>query len=408
MDAFYASIEQRDRPELRGQPVIVGATSARGVVAAASYEARKFGVRSAMPGFEARRLCPQGVFLPSNMERYVEVSDQVHAVFEEFTPLIEPLALDEAFLDISGSVALFGGPAELGRKLKQRVREVTELAVSVGLAPSKLVAKIACSLSKPDGLRLIEATEVEGFLAALPIRRLWGVGPVTAAGLERAGIRLIGDLVRLEEAHVAELLGPRGLELQKLGRGQDTREVEADRAAKSCGEENTFEHDVSDRDTVAATITAHAEAVARRLRRSGLCGRTITLKIKLATRRGQRSPRVGSVSEPIYPLLTRSKTLRDATDDGARIREVALGLWDAENLGEPVRLIGVSLSGLEARSGEQLDLFPPSGIAQHLAARAPLGPVLDEIQDRFGKGAIRRAVAPPDKITPSMQRKRGD
>ncbi len=400
MDAFYASIEQLDRPELRGKPVIVGATSPRGVVAAASYEARKFGVRSAMPGFEARRLCPHGIYLPSNMARYVEVSDQVHAVFEEFTPAIEPLALDEAFLDVSGSVGLFGGPVELGRKLKQRVREATELAVSVGIATSKLVAKIACSLSKPDGLRLVERSEVESFLAVLPIRRLWGVGPVTAAGLERAGIRRIADLTELDERRVVELLGARGLELQKLARGEDERDVEVDRAAKSCGEENTFEHDVSERETIAATITAHAEAVARRLRRSGLRGRTVTLKIKLARRRGERSPRVGSLSEPVYPLLTRSKTLREATDDGGKIREVALGLWDAEGLDEPVRLIGVSLSGLEASRGDQLELFAP--------ARDALGPVLDQIQDRFGKGAIRRAVVEPDKITPSLQRKRGD
>src|SRR5262245_29984654 len=251
MDAFYASIEQRDHPELRGKPVIVGATSPRGVVAAASYEARKFGVRSAMPGFEARRLCPQGIFLPSNMARYVEVSDQVHRVFENFTPLIEPLALDEAFLDVSASVALFGGALELGHKLKACVREETGLAVSVGIAPCKLVAKIACSLSKPDGLRLVESGEVRAFLAPLPIRRLWGVGPVTAAGLEQAGFRTLAALAELSPARALELFGERGVMLSKLARGEDDREVVSDRMAKSCGEENTFEHDVSDRETIA-------------------------------------------------------------------------------------------------------------------------------------------------------------
>ncbi|HVJ14837.1 MAG TPA: DNA polymerase IV [Polyangiaceae bacterium] len=400
MDAFYASIEQRDHPELRGKPVIVGATSPRGVVAAASYEARKFGVRSAMPGFEARRLCPNGIFLPSNMARYVEVSDQVHAVFETFTPLIEPLALDEAFLDISGSVGLFGGALELGKKLRARVRQETELAVSVGIAPCKLVAKIACTSSKPDGLRLIAAEEVRAFLAPLPIRRLWGVGPITAAELERAGFKTLAALAALPPERALELLGQRGYELSRLARGEDDREVVSDRAAKSCGEENTFEHDVSDRETIASTITAHAEAVARRLRRSGLRGRTVTLKIKLARRKGERSARVGQLSEPIYPLLSRQKTLPMAIDDGARIREVALALWDAEALAEPVRLIGVSLSGLETTANEQLDLFPPP--------RDPLGPVLDEIQERFGKGAIRRAVVDPDKVTPTLQRKRGD
>ncbi len=398
MDAFYASIEQRDHPELRGKPVIVGATSPRGVVAAASYEARKFGVRSAMPGFEARRLCPHGVFLPSNMARYVEVSDQVHQVFESFTPQIEPLALDEAFLDVTGSVALFGGALELGRKLKARVRDETELAVSVGIAPCKLVAKIACSLSKPDGLRLVEASDVRGFLAPLPIRRLWGVGPVTAAELERGGFRTLGALAELGPERALELLGERGIVLSKLARGEDDREVVSDRVAKSCGEENTFEHDVSDRETIASTITAHAEAVARRLRRSGLRGRTVTLKIKLARRKGERAARVGQISEPIYPLLSRQKTLAESIDDGARIREVALALWDAEALAEPVRLIGVSLSGLEA--AQQLELFAPQGDR--------LGPVLDEIQERFGKGAIRRAVGDPQKVTPTLQRKRGD
>jgi DNA polymerase-4 len=280
------------------------------------------------------------------------------------------------------------------------VREETELCVSVGMAPSKLVAKIACTLGKPDGLRMVEAASVRSFLAPLPVRRLWGVGPVTAAGLERLGIRTIGDLAALSDAQVETELGQRGLELARLSRGEDVREVESDRAAKSCGEENTFEHDVADRETIASTITAHAEAVARRLRRSGVRGRTVTLKIKLARRRGERSPRASNLSEPIYPLLARSKTLPTPTDDGARIREVALGLWDAEALKEPVRLIGVSLSGLEPRSAEQLELFTP--------ARDALGPVLDEIQDRFGKGAIRRAVVEPDKLTPSLQRKRGE
>jgi DNA polymerase-4 len=403
MDAFYASIEQRDRPELRGKPVIVGATSPRGVVAAASYEARKFGVRSAMPGFEARRLCPHGVFIAPNMARYAEVSDQVHAVFEEFTDLIEPLALDEAFLDISGSVGLFGGAEALAKKLRQRVRETTSLAVSVGVASSKLVAKIACSLSKPDGLRLIAPGEERAFLAPLPVRRLWGVGPVTAEGLARAGIRTIGDLAELDDRRVHEVLGQRGFELRELARGIDRRSVESDRAMKSCGEENTFEEDVLDRDTIASTITAHAEAVARRLRHAGLRGRTVTLKMKLARRRGERSPRIGTLSEPVYPLLTRQKTLPEPTDDGARIREVALALWDAEQLSEPVRLIGVSLSGFD-NTAQQLELsFEP-----RKPVRDPVGPVLDQIQERFGKGAIRRAVIEPGKVTPSLQRKRGE
>src|SRR5690606_10522230 len=198
MDAFYASVEQRERPELRGKPVIVGAHAARGVVAAASYEARQFGIRSAMPGFRARELCPDGVFLPGRMRLYAEVSAQVHAIFRDFTPQIEPLALDEAFLDISGSLHCYEGPEDLGRKVKARVEEHTQLDVSVGIASSKRVAKIACTLSKPDGLRVVEPGTERALLGPLHIRRLAGVGPVTAQKLEACGIRTIGDLAEAD------------------------------------------------------------------------------------------------------------------------------------------------------------------------------------------------------------------
>src|SRR5450432_3234651 len=209
MDAFYASIEQRDHPELRGRPVIVGANSARGVVAAASYEARKFGVRSAMPGFRARALCPDGVFLPANIARYAEVSEQVHAVFREFTPEIEPIALDEAFLDITASERLFGGPRELASRLKQQVMARTKLAISVGVAPNKLVAKIACTLGKPDGLNVVQPDEVRALLNPLPVRRLWGVGPVLAVKLASLGLKTLGDLVRYDARQLARELGER-------------------------------------------------------------------------------------------------------------------------------------------------------------------------------------------------------
>ena len=401
MDAFYASIEQRDRPELRGRPVIVGATSPRGVVAAASYEARVFGVRSAMPGFRARELCPHGVYLPSRMARYSEVSAQVHAVFAEFTPDIEPIALDEAFLDISGSVNLFGGPLLLARRLKHRVREETDLVVSVGVAPSKLVAKIACTLGKPDGLLLVPPEAVRWLLDPLPVRRLWGVGPVLGERLERLGIRTIRQLADYDPDQLARSIGDRALELRRMARGEDRRAVESERVPKSYGEENTFERDVNDREVVTATLTAHAEAVARRVRRDGYRGRTVTLKIKLGKARGGRIARVaGDGDEPRYPVLTRSRSLAQPTDDGAVIRDVAVELWDAASVKEPVRLLGVSLSGLEPRAYEQLELF------QRTEDR--LGPALDAIQARFGRGAIGRAVAAPDKLTPSMQKKRGE
>ena len=399
MDAFYASIEQRDHPEYRGKPVIVGATSKRGVVAAASYEARRYGVRSAMPGFRAHELCPDGIYLPSNIAHYAAVSAQVHAVFLRFTPEIEPLALDEAFLDITGSLGLFGAPRTLARELKDAVKKATDLDVSVGVAPSKLVAKIACTLGKPNGLAVVEPHEVRSLLDPLPIRRLWGVGPVLGARLATLGIETFADLSSYDADALARALGERAPELQRLARGEDFRPVEADRAPKSYGEESTFETDVTERDRVTAALTSHAEAVARRLRHDGYAGRTVTLKAKLARARGRRESReLGGPAEPSYPILTRSRTLPQATNDGVTIRAVAVELWDLAKIGEPVRLLGVSLSNLEQQA--QLELFAPT--------KSKLGRALDAITERFGVDAISRAVEKPAKLTPGRNRKRGE
>ena len=402
MDAFYASIEQRDHPELRGRPVIVGGGQARGVVAAASYEARKFGVRSAMPGFEAKRLCPDGVFLSPNMERYAAVSADVHGVFQEFTPDIEPLALDEAFLDVSGSLALFGSKLALAERLRSRVREVTELSVSVGVAASKLVAKIACRLGKPDGLRVVEPGQERALLAPLPIRYLWGIGPVLGDKLSALGLRTIGDLAAASTSRVALAAGDRAHYFQELARGVDERPVESHRAPKSIGEESTFERDVSDRETVASAIVAHAEEVARRLRATGHLAATVTLKMKLGTARQRRegSGRASESREPDYPLLTRQRRLPTPTSDGQVIARTATELWDEAKLGAAVRLIGVSASQLSRQEQQQLDLFAPR--------RSELGATLDAIRERFGAGVIGRAVSAPEKVTPSMRRKSGD
>jgi len=405
MDAFYASIEQRDRPELRGRPVIVGANSARGVVSAASYEARKYGVRSAMPGFRARALCPEGVFIAPNMARYAEVSEQVHSVFTEFTPEIEPIALDEAFLDITGSERLFGGPLQLATQLKQRVRERTGLTVTVAVAPNKLVAKIACTLAKPDGLRVVQGHEVRALLAPLPLRRLWGVGPVLAQKLERLGLKTLGELLNYDSAQLVRQFGDRALELQALAGGRDQRPVISDRVAKSIGEENTFEVNVQERELVSAALTGHADEVARRLRRSGYVGQTITLKIKLGMARTRRAARVPGEEgdEPVYPVLTRARTLRVPTDDGSLIRDVALELWDAAKISEPVRLLGVSISQLSPTQQAQLDLF-----SEGPRPKRQLGVALDAIRDRFGRDAIGPAVGRLQKLTPTMRKKRGD
>jgi DNA polymerase IV len=404
MDAFYASVEQRDRPELRGKPVIVGGSSRRGVVSAASYEARTFGVRSAMPGFRARELCPQGVFLPPNMEKYARVSAQVQAIFEGFTPLVEPLSLDEAFLDITGSVGLFGGAMALGQALRARVRDELGLAVSCGIAENKLVAKIACGLAKPDGLRLVPPEQTRALLAPLAIGNLWGVGPETEAQLTAAGVHTIGDFAACELPKLRRVLGDRSVHLQALARGEDDRPVEPNREAKSYGEENTFERDVTEREVVTHALTSHAQAVARRLRSDRVLGRTVTLKVKLGRARARRASRseAGEV-EPSYPVLTRSRTLAEATDDGAVLRRHVIELWDEARIAEPVRLLGVSVSQLQPRGEEQLGLF-----AEGREERSKkLGPALDAIRKRFGDGVLGVAEAEPEKLTPSTRRKRG-
>lgn len=437
MDAFFASIEQRDHPEYRGKPVIVGATQARGVVAAASYEAREFGIHSAMPGFRAHQLCPDGIYLGSNIKLYGEVSKQVRRVFNEFTPRVEPLSLDEAFLDISGSVELFGGPLEVGKRLKRRVREETQLAISVGIAPTKMSAKIACTLSKPDGLLLVRPEAVLAMLRPLSVRKLWGVGPVTGNQLHALGLNTIADLADADPAWLREHLGERGLELRELALGNDRREVESGGAPKSIGEENTFGSDAIDDPTIREAITSHSETVARRLRQVGYRARTVTIKAKLGRARGSRIARgartpersagdAGS-EEPRYPLHTRSKTLDAPTDDAIEIRDVAWQLWKHSGINESIRLVGVSASNLvDAAASAQLGLFdaPPETRTSNVTAAGPaqpsrphafapslrprLGPTLDAIEAKFGQGAVRRAVEGPQKITHSSHIKRGD
>jgi DNA polymerase-4 len=408
MDAFYASVEERDRPELRGLPIIVGGDSARGVVSAASYAARQFGVRSAMPGFRARELCPQGVFLPPDMKKYAGVSEQVHSVFAEFTPLIEPLALDEAFLDVTGSIHFYGSALALARELKRRVFEETGLIVSCGVAPNKLVAKIACSLGKPDGLYCVEENQMRGVLDPLPVRRLLGVGPVLGETLMQAGFTTLGSLAQADLVRLRAVVGDRAESLVRLARGEDDRPVESEREAKSYGEENTFERDQLGGDVVTHALTSHAHAVARRLRRDGLAGSTITLKVRLATRRGRLQARHELSGEPPrYPLRTRSRSLGEPTDDAALIRKVALELWHAAAFGEAIRLIGVSVSNLRAVAREQLQLFAAGSVSEQARA-AKLGPALDAIRARFGEGAIQPAIKNPEKLSPSLRKKRGE
>ncbi|MDH5297452.1 MAG: DNA polymerase IV, partial [Desulfobulbaceae bacterium] len=312
MDAFYASVEVLDNPALRGRPVIVGGGFERGVVSAASYEARKFGVHSAMAMALARRRCPDGIFLPVRMARYCEISQTIHAIFHRFTPLVEPLSLDEAFLDVTGSTALFGTPPEIARRIKELVREETGLTVSAGVASCKLVAKIASDLEKPDGLTVVPPGSEQQFLAGLTIERLWGVGKCTCKELQMMGVRTMGDLTRLPEKLLTAKFGRHGPLLHQAALGIDHRRVEPFRPAQSVGNEETFSVDLISPAVIRQELLALAVKVGRRLRGDGLQGRTVTVKIKYHD----------------FAQITRSATLAETTDDHRTIHQACCRLLE--------------------------------------------------------------------------------
>jgi DNA polymerase-4 len=377
MDAFYAAIEQRDRPELRGQPVIVGAEpGGRGVVSAASYEARVYGVRSAMPISKASRLCPHGSFLPVDMRKYRRVSAQIMAILETFSPLVEPVSVDEAFLDLTGTASLFGPPAEAVRAIKSRIRAETALTASAGLAPNKFLAKIGSDLRKPDGLVVVNPGEEAAFLAPLPIERLWGVGRVTAEALSGLGIATIAQLQRMPREVLVKRFGPHGAELHDLAFGRDDRPVEPDTPAKSMGAEETFESDCRDPARLASVLRAQAERVARELRESGVSAARLTLKLRFSD----------------FHTITRAVTA-EPTQDGLELYRRARTLLDRERLDQPVRLIGLSASGLGSEGTGQLSLLDPDALRRERLAR-----VVDGLAARFGGDVIRPAsvLPPPD------------
>jgi len=395
MDAFYASVEQRDRPELRGRAVIVGGTSSRGVVTAASYEARRFGVRSAMPTVQARALCPDAVFLHGDMAKYRRVSAEIRRLFTTISPDVEPLSLDEAFIDITASRRLLGPPLAIGRLLKDRVRAATGLTVSVGIGPGKMVAKIASDLAKPDGLLEVPADRVAAFLHPLPAWRLWGVGPVTEAALARAGITTIGQLAARPAAELAPFVGGAAADhLVRLAHGEDARIVEPDLAAKSYGEEGTFAADARDDRSVREAIIGHADAIGRRLRRDRVRSRVVVLKLKLAERLGPGK----------FRLLTRRATLPEPTDDGKTISDAALRLWERHRPRLPVRLVGVSAAGIVGDASEQFALFA----ADAHRRRAALNQALDAIVARFGMESIARGGAGRSEKGLTTRLKRGE
>ena len=376
MDAFYASVEERDRPELVGRPVIVGGSpEKRGVVSAANYVARRYGVHSAMPASTALRLCPEGVFLPPRIGYYAEVSRQIREVFERFTPLVEPLSLDEAFLDVAGSEQLFGSAIEIGQKIKQAVRDETRLVVSVGVAPNKFLAKIASDLEKPDGFVVVEPDKVQQFLDPLPVERLWGVGKQGSKVFQRLGIRTIGQLRRQSMAILKSRFGSQGEHLWQLAHGIDDRAVVPEQEAKSISHETTFEKDIDDLEVLRGWLMDLTEQVSSRLRRHGLRGRSVHLKVRFAD----------------FRTITRSVTLPEPTD-------ITQELWQAADrmlcqrlpAGHlPVRLLGMGVGGLDESQLRQGLLFDQD----RRQKQAGLDAVTDQIWERFGSSALRRAAS---------------
>jgi DNA polymerase-4 len=364
MDAFYASVEQRDDPRLRGKPVAVGGPSRRGVVCAASYEARPFGVRSAMPMARAVRLCPQLIVLPPDFEKYSAVSEQVFEIFHSFTPEVEGLSLDEAFLDVTRSQALLGTALEQAKAIKAKIRERLQLTASVGLAEVKFAAKIASELSKPDGLLEVPRGQVREFLAPLPASRLWGVGPRTDEQLQALGLRKIGDVAGADPVFLEARLGSVGPWLHDLANGIDPRAVEPDLEAKSVGAEETFEEDLEGEELL-PFLHEQALRVAARLRRAKVKARTVHVKVKYAD----------------FTIATRQETLPAPTDDGAEIYKVAARLLDRVDA-RPVRLTGVHAGDL-GRQAAQLGLFD-----EEVKKRERLNRSLDAIADKFGPGAV--------------------
>ena len=379
MDAFYASVEIRDRPELAGQPVIVGSPSGRSVVLSASYEARKFGVRSAMPATRARRLCPQAVFIPPRRSVYSEVSKQVMAVFRSVTPLVEPLALDEAFLDVAGAQRRLGAPAWIGAAIRRQVEAEQGVTCSVGVAPSKFVAKIASARCKPDGMLIVPQDGVLDFLHPLPVSALWGVGERTGETLARLGLGTVGDIAHAPLATLQHNLGGAvGSHLSALAWGRDHRAVTPHTPDRSIGAEETFSTDVSDPDVIRRELLRLSERTARSLREAGCVARTVTVKLRLAN----------------FTTITRSRTLPEPTDLARKIYAVACALHEGSGLDRQarLRLVGVRATGLAPAAAATTQLAfgdRPTGWREAEEA-------MDRIAARFGTGTVRPAALVED------------
>jgi DNA polymerase-4 len=374
MDAFYASVEQRDQPELRGKPVVVGGTAeGRGVVCAASYEARKFGVHSAMPAITAHRLCPQAIFLPVRMSYYAQISAELRQIFESFTPLVQPLSLDEAYLDVRGCEGLFGPAPEIARQIRERIRSELRLTASVGVACNKFLAKLASDLKKPDGLVVIEPDKVEQILSPLPVGRLWGVGKKGEKRLQALGFRTVGDIRALPESILQDHLGSVGSWLWKLAHGLDDNPVVPDAEAKSVSTETTFSRDIGDREALRSCLLELSDNLGHRLRRHSFRARTIDLKVRTSD----------------FQTYSRAQSLSEPTDLTEVIWQTADSLLKTRVLSQwlPLRLLGVGATKLVGQEQVQHDLFGQ----EWRAKQKSLESAMDAIRDQFGRAAIRRA-----------------
>jgi DNA polymerase-4 len=371
MDAFYASVEQRDDPSLRGKAIVVGGKSRRSVVAAASYEVRKFGVFSAMPMAEALRLCPGVIVVEPHMKRYAEVSAQVFAIFRRYTPLVQGLSLDEAFLDVTASRSLFGDGAAMARRIKNDVKRELDLTASAGVARCEFAAKIASDLEKPDGLVVIP-DDVASFLAPMPIERMWGIGPKTAPRLRALGFATLGDLARAQPETLERVLGVWGAHVSRLARGEDDREVDPEGLAKSIGAEQTYENDLRERPVIERTLLDHAERVAQRLASEGLSARVVVVKLKYAD----------------FTSRTRRTTLPDPVMDATSIHQAACRLLDGfAPRRDGVRLTGVSTSGLVEGPPPRL-LFG----GEEAERRRKVEELVLQVKTKFGTGGMTRAT----------------
>ena len=368
MDAFFASVEQRDDPALQGKPVIVCGKSRRSVVATASYEARAFGVHSAMPLSQAKRLCPHGCFVAPRFEAYREASDAIHQVMLHYADAYEPISLDEAFLDISGMGSQYPTLGSIGRAIKEEIRSAVHLTASVGIAPNKFLAKMASDMNKPDGLCIIPYGREQEVLAPLPVRRLWGVGSVTEKKLLAAGFRTIADIQEAAPEKLSALLGNQGPLLKALSLGIDERPIISSRQVKSIGDESTYEYDLTDRRAIDREIAIHSDIVAQRLRRHDLAARTISLKIRFAS----------------FKTIMRSLSLEEGTNLQETIDSACQALLSRIPLTEGIRLIGVTASNLGA------PLSIPSLFSDKEEKRARAAKAMDSIQEKYGRKALRK------------------